>query len=131
MPSIWIPFKLRQILRPGIAIRLKFAAYLLRYLLKGRILHLTNHFFASPTIWLRHQSFDVSFDDESWSRTPLRRNLIVLYLFSLRLKHIQIKRGILKRGRTSETRTKPDTSTLSRIKAWSQILEEKQIYFIT
>ena len=33
-------------------------------------------FFASPTIRLRHQSFDIPFDDESRSRTLLCQNLV-------------------------------------------------------
>ena len=37
----------------------------------------SNHsFLASPTIWLRYSRFVLRLDDESWSGTPLRRNLI-------------------------------------------------------
>ena len=33
-------------------------------------------FFTSPTVRLRHQSFDIRYDDESRSKTPLRWNLL-------------------------------------------------------
>ena len=55
MISLWI-------LRPGMVIRLKF--------------NLEPSFFALLTIRLRHQSFDIHFDEESRIGTPLLRNLV-------------------------------------------------------
>ena len=92
--------KLRQILQPGIAIRLNFAALSIivyepiKNYLKLFDIRLTqipifasrsntstanHHIFASPTIWLRYQSFGIRLDDESRSRTPLCWNLVHIH----------------------------------------------------